>query len=92
MIGGAGNDEIFGDSDWLATGFDWSVSEEQGERLYAMVIGIDNLLGGEADTIYGGGGNDYVQGRRVTMSSSASQAMITGRQRGQRHAVRRNRG
>jgi Ca2+-binding RTX toxin-like protein len=63
IIGGAGNDEIFGDSDWLASSFDWSVSEEQGTRLYAMVDGIDNPPGGDADTIYGGGGNDYVQGQ-----------------------------
>jgi Ca2+-binding RTX toxin-like protein len=63
IVGGAGSDEIFGDGDWLASSFDWSVSEAQGTRLYAMVSGIDAPAGGDADTIYGGGGDDYAQGQ-----------------------------
>jgi Ca2+-binding RTX toxin-like protein len=63
VIGGAGNDELLGDSDWLASGFEWSVSQEQGTRLYTLVSGIDDPPGGKADTIYGGGGNDYAEGQ-----------------------------
>ncbi len=60
IAGGAGDDHIFGDNDWRAQDFDWTVTENNNTYLYSPVVGEEDPIDSGADTIYGGGGNDVV--------------------------------
>jgi len=60
MIGGAGNDYIFGDEDYVAQRFDWTATFNQnGTIIFSPVDNFTNSASGD-DTIFAGGGNDYV--------------------------------
>ena len=63
IIGGAGNDSLFGDADWLATDFGWSYSTQGGTRVFTPVTGEEDPPGGDADTLYGCGGDDFIHGQ-----------------------------
>jgi Ca2+-binding RTX toxin-like protein len=58
LIGGAGDDNILGDINYLATSFDWTVTDSNGNRVFSPVIELPAV--GAADVIYAGEGNDYV--------------------------------
>jgi Ca2+-binding RTX toxin-like protein len=60
IAGGAGDDHIFGDNDWRAQDFDWTVTNNNNTYLYSPVAGEEDPADSGADTIYGGGGNDVV--------------------------------
>lgn len=60
LIGGAGDDDILGDNDWIATSFEWTITDTVDERLYHPVEGTTNPADSGADLIYGGKGNDHV--------------------------------
>ncbi len=57
IIGGAGTDYIFGDADYTAQSFDWTVSSS---FTFDPVIGLVGPADSGTDTIYAGGSNDYV--------------------------------
>jgi Ca2+-binding RTX toxin-like protein len=58
LIAGAGDDNILGDTNYLATSFDWTVTDTNGSRLFSPVIELPST--GGADVVYAGEGNDYV--------------------------------
>ncbi len=60
LIAGAGDDDILGDTDYLATSFEWTVTDSNGVRLFNPVAGAQAPAGGAADVIYAGEGKDYV--------------------------------
>jgi len=62
IVAGGGDDNIFGDADWIATTLDWYYEDDPvgGQRLFYFFNGAENYDVGEADIIYGGAGNDYV--------------------------------
>lgn len=60
ILGGAGDDDILGDSEWVAYSFDWTVTTEDGSRLFSLVTGNPIPQESGADVIYAGAGNDYV--------------------------------
>lgn len=64
LIGGAGVDNLLGDSSYVATSLTWSFTDSQGQRVFSPVIGVADPLGGAADDIYGGSGDDFIRGGR----------------------------
>jgi Ca2+-binding RTX toxin-like protein len=60
LIGGAGNDYLLGDTDYLATSFNWGVTDQGKVELFSPVAETYVPPAGGADVIYAGEGNDYV--------------------------------
>jgi Ca2+-binding RTX toxin-like protein len=61
LIAGAGDDDILGDSDWVASSFDWTVTQTPtAHRSFSPVEDLSNPGTGAADVIYAGEGNDHV--------------------------------
>lgn len=62
VVAGAGDDNIFGDADWVATTLDWYYVDDTtaNTRLFYWFNGSDNYDVGDADIIYTGSGDDYV--------------------------------
>jgi len=61
LIGGAGDDDLLGDRDWVATSFEWTVTDLGGGRHYYFPIDEFPAVDA-ADVIYAGEGNDYAIG------------------------------
>ena len=60
LIGGAGDDDILGDIDYVATSFDWTVTDQAGFRYFDPVVETQAPADSAVDVIYAGEGNDYV--------------------------------
>jgi serralysin len=62
VIAGAGDDNIFGDADWVATTIDWFYVDDPvtNTRTFHTFNGNENYDVGDADIIYAGSGIDYV--------------------------------
>lgn len=92
VVAGAGDDNILGDADWVATTLDWYYVDDlqANVRNFYWFNGTDNYDVGEADIIYGGAGNDYVwsqggddlvygeQGRDTMAGGGGSDVLIGG--------------
>jgi VCBS repeat-containing protein len=64
LIAGAGNDDIMGDTDWVATNFNWTVADQaDGTRYFYPTNSNAKPVSGAADVIYAGDGNDHVWGQ-----------------------------
>lgn len=61
LIGGAGDDELLGDRDWVATSFDWTVTDLGNWTHWYEPINEFSAVAA-ADVIYAGEGNDYAAG------------------------------
>ena len=63
LIGGAGDDDILGDRDWVATNFNWTVTDQpDGTRYFYPTNSNAQPAVGAADVIYAGEGNDHAWG------------------------------
>lgn len=62
VVAGAGDDNIFGDADWVGTTLDWFYEDDPATdtRNFFWFNGTDNYDVGDADVIYAGSGEDYV--------------------------------
>ncbi|CAN5472378.1 hypothetical protein BH11PSE11_BH11PSE11_04950 [soil metagenome] len=63
IVGGAGNDWLDGDDDYVLTGFAWNVIDTGNpfDPLIGPVV-VDSPQAGAADVLYGGEGNDSIGG------------------------------
>ncbi len=63
LIAGTGNDDIMGDTDWVATNFNWTVADQPGGTRYFYPVNSNaQPTVGAADVIYAGDGADHVWG------------------------------
>jgi trimeric autotransporter adhesin len=60
LIGGAGDDDILGDRPWVATSFTWTITIQNGVRIYSPTDSQSTPTVGGADLIYAGSGYDWV--------------------------------
>ncbi|TNC97577.1 MAG: putative Ca2+-binding hemolysin, partial [Rhodocyclaceae bacterium] len=60
LIAGAGDDDILGDTDYVASSFDWTVTDQGTTRLFSPSMGLLSPADSAADVIYAGEGKDYV--------------------------------
>jgi Ca2+-binding RTX toxin-like protein len=63
LISGAGDDDIIGDTDWVTSSFDWTVTQTKtAHRYFFPIEKLSYPTTGAADVIYAGEGNDHVIG------------------------------
>lgn len=66
MLGGAGTDRLMGDNDWTAADYEWThqpVSNPFDELTGLVVINEPYTADGAADILYGGAGDDRMDGQ-----------------------------
>jgi len=60
IIAGNGDNFILGHKDWLASSFDWSYTIQDGNYVFTPVAVLSTPNDSTSDTIYAGGGNNFV--------------------------------